>query len=124
VASGVGCPSCASYGFDPGARSLVYLLMLSDPPLLKIGITAEDGVRLDYHRRRGWETVRLWSTDAGVDALRLESGVLQWWRERGAAFCLPDEVPGRNGYTECVHVGRVDAPGTAAFVESLRSESI
>ena len=122
VQQGGGCPRCAKYGFDPSGPSRLYLLVLPDPPLLKIGVMGEGRTRLDQHTRRGWQVVRTWSTATGTDALDLEDSVLSWWDLQGAIPAQRDEVPAGDGWTECVHVGRVDVPGTLAYVEGLIAE--
>ena len=119
IRRGQGCPRCAKYGFDPSAPSRLYLLVLPDPPLLKIGVMGEGRTRLDQHTRRGWQVVRTWSTPTGTDALDLEDSVLSWWDLQGAIPAQRREVPAGIGFTECVHVGRVDVPGTLAYIESL-----
>jgi len=129
VQRGSGCPVCAKSGFDPRRPSLVYLLLLPDPPIMKVGITnksdksngTDTTYRLQQHRRHGWEIVRLWPTSDGLAALAIEDAVLRWWRDRGATTCLRDEVPAGDGFTECVHAGVVDIPRTMARVEELRA---
>lgn len=86
---------------------------------MKVGVTAEHGVRLERHRGRGWEVVKTWPLDDGQAALDLETAVLGWWRGRGALFCERGEVPAGDGFTECVHVGQVDVPETVAYIEAL-----
>jgi hypothetical protein len=68
--------------------------------------------------------VKTWRLGTGADALDLEAAVLAWWREQEAVFCQRDEVPSGVGFTECVHVGRVDTPGTLAYVEGLRTGQV
>ena len=48
-------------------------------------------------------------------------GVVGWWEDQGAVFCERYDVPAGDGFTECVHVGRVDTAGTVAFIEELRT---
>jgi hypothetical protein len=67
------------------------------------------------------DVLNTWRTKIGADALDLEAAVLVWWREQGAVGCKRNEVPAGDGFTECVHVGRVDVPRTVAYVEELRA---
>ena len=119
VRKGQGCPRCAPSGFDPDAPSLLYLLLLPDPPLLKVGVAGVETTRLETHRRRGWDLVDSWPTPDGHTALDLENAVIEWWRLCGAVACQRHEVPAGDGFTECVYVGRVDVAGTHAYIESL-----
>jgi predicted nucleic acid-binding Zn-ribbon protein len=121
VNSGTGCPPCAASGFDPVAPARLYLLALADD-VLKIGVTGVDSVRLDRHRGRGWEVVKIWQAPTGQAALDLEAAVVAWWRDQGAIFATRDEVPAGQGFTECVCVGVVDIPSTMVRVEELRAE--
>ncbi len=123
VSRGQGCPACHGPGFDSSAPSRLYLLVIPGPGLIKIGVTAQHRVRLERHRGRGWQVVKTWALDDGQSALDLEMAVLGWWHESGATQCERDEVPAGDGFTECVHVGRVDVPGTLAFIEGLSTES-
>ena len=119
VSVGTGCPACATNGFDPTRPSLVYLLVYAPTSLMKVGIAARDGVRLDVHRGRGWEVFATWDQPDGYAALRIERAVLNWWEDRGAPFASREEVPGEKGWTEVVHIGRVDVPDTANFIDDL-----
>jgi hypothetical protein len=119
VNNGTGCPHCSASGFDPVAPARLYLLVLDD--MIKIGVTGVDSVRLDRHRSRGWEVVKIWQAPTGQAALDLEAAVVAWWRSQGATFANPNEVPAGEGFTECVHADVVDIPRTMARVEELRS---
>ena len=122
VARGHGCPTCAQYGFTVADPSVVYLLTIPDLAILKVGVANTPSDRLDKHRRRGWEVLNTWATDDGEYALSIEAAVLAWWAERGAVFCERHEVPAGDGFTESVHAGRVDVPGTLAVIEGLIAE--
>jgi hypothetical protein len=45
-------------------------------------------------------------------------------RDPGAVFCEGDNVPAVDGWTESVHVGRVDVPNTLAFIEGLAAANV
>ncbi len=123
VQQGTGCPKCADYGFDPGAPAIVYLLTYGIGHLMKVGITNTNGVRLGVHASRGWEQVATWSFERGADARDVEWAVLSWWSDCGAWFADRDAVPAGVGFTETVHIGRVDVPDTVAFIaEILKGE--
>jgi hypothetical protein len=54
AARGTGCPVCVPYRFDPEAPSKLDLLLLPDPPVLKVGVMGDTASRLDLDRGRGW----------------------------------------------------------------------
>lgn len=112
---------CGPSGFDPAVPSVVYLLLLPDPPILKVGVTGVGRTRLDAHRCRGWEVLRTWSAATGADALEIEAAVIARWRERDAVPPDRREVPAGQGWTGSVHVGRGDVPQTVADIEGLRA---
>ncbi len=123
VMSGGGCPACAPSGFDSGAPALVYLLTYGIGDLMKVGIANATSGRIRKHASRGWEQVATWSFERGADAADTEGAVLAWWRERGAWFADRDAVPAGDGFTETVHIGRVDVPDTVEFIaEILKGE--
>ncbi len=69
------------------------------------------------------EQVATWSFERGANAQDMEWAVLSWWSDRGAWFADRDAVPAGVGYTETVHIGRVDVPDTVAFIaEILKGE--
>jgi predicted nucleic acid-binding Zn-ribbon protein len=123
VGSGQGCPACAPRGFDPVAPATIYLIRHDAGPFMKVGITGADpGTRLTVHGRRGWEMLGTWAIPVGRDAVRIERLVVAWWRKRGATRCTRDEVPDGDGWTEAVHIGRVDEPATIAYIAELAAE--
>ncbi len=118
---GAGCPVCTMPSFDPTAPSLVYLVYLAGPELLKVGKTnaTAKNDRIKTHRKRGWEVVQLWPVSDGDLASRAERAVLDYWRERNAPKVRPDEVPDGDGYTETIQIGRVDIPETIRVINEI-----
>ena len=97
---GQGCPSCATYGYDPTSPGWLYLIEHPELELLKVGITNEPDIRLASHRRGGWVVVDLLGPMDGSLARQLEASVLQMLRLRRASF-TEAELAGRfSGYTE------------------------
>jgi hypothetical protein len=89
---------------------------------MKVGVSGEGRARLDVHRRRGWGVVNVWALPTGRDAVDLEDAVVGWWQDQSPVFCERYDVPAGDGFTESVHVGRVDVPGTLKFIEALVSD--
>ncbi len=97
----------------------MYLLTYGIGHLMKVGITNTNGRRLGMHASRGWEQVATWSFERGADARDVEWAVLSWWSDCGAWFADRDAVPASEGFTEAVHIGRVDVPDTVEFIAGL-----
>jgi len=57
--SGVGCPSCATSGFNPSKRGWLYLIRHEQMQLLQFGVTNVPEQRLATHAKGGWEVVDL-----------------------------------------------------------------
>ena len=118
VKAGHGCPACAPYGFDPAAPATVYLLRHHRGPVVKVGVAdADKRSRLAVHKGRGWEALGTWPVPTGRDALAIEAAVIQWWEDRGAVPCEPEDVPAGDGYTEAVFVtAAVEESGTLDYI--------
>lgn len=112
IRDGGGCPKCAHYGLDPSVPGLLYLLVHHGLGLMKVGIMAQSSGRLRQHKRRGWEVAGTWKTETAARAAHVEDMVVDWWLASGCKFALREEVPAGDGFTETVHIGRLDVPDT------------
>ncbi len=119
VAEGSGCPTCATTGLDRTKPGTVYLIQHDDPLLMKVGVMNTGGRRLAEHRSRGWQVVCTWDVHDGYEAERIESTTISWWSKLGGRFADRDDVPARDGYTETVHIGKVDVTDTLDFIVGL-----
>jgi len=115
---GRGCPSCASYGFDPRAPAFVYLLIAVDN-VAKVGITHCASSRVSDHRRDGWEVVRLWHFEVGDGARAIEQKVLAWWR---TGLGLSPARESGSGFTETVSLRTVPIGEIESRIDSLIAE--
>ena len=98
--NGIGCPSCATSGFDPNSDGWLYLLTHPGWQLLQIGITNFPDSRLASHRRLGWELIEVRGPMDGLIAREWESSILHMLKRHGAKLA-PEEVAGKfDGYTE------------------------
>ena len=79
-------------------RTLLYLVVQDG--LLKIGIGYEGGKRLQEHACYGWDTYRTWPFEDRAGALRVEQGIVRWWRVNGWKQAV-DRMP-QGGATETV----------------------
>ena len=117
VSQGFGCPSCASYGYDPSAPSLVYLLSDSRSGA-KVGIanlTERRDHRIAQHERRGWRLHERWDLPTGAHARAVERAILRWWRDE---LKLPPAYVGRDGDTETVDTRKVSLEVIRARIEA------
>lgn len=97
--AGVGCPSCASYGFDPGRKAWLYLIENEGIGMLQIGISNVIESRLSDHAKRGWEVIDIRGPMDGQYTYELEQEILQCLRSRGIS--VGDKLQGKfSGYTE------------------------
>ena len=99
-ASGVGCPSCAIYGFDPNKDGWLYFLSHTNWEMLQIGITNFPEQRFKKHKKLGWKLVEMRGPMDGLIAREWETSLLQILRKHGAKLG-PEEIAGKfDGYTE------------------------
>lgn len=78
--NGVGCPSCAQYGFDASAPAVLYLLTHRSHDAFKVGITGASTSRLSRFAAGGWVVAATWAFEIGADARHAETRVLVWLR--------------------------------------------
>jgi hypothetical protein len=97
-----GCPSCASYGFDPNAEGVLYLLKHDEWDLFKIGIANKFKSRLRTHEQIGWELIDTWGPADGLIVSKWEQAILQHVKLGGGDFSA-NEIAGTtfSGWTEC-----------------------
>jgi hypothetical protein len=99
-ALGVGCPSCAIYGFDPNKEGWIYFLSHENWEMLQIGISNAPEQRLKKHKKLGWELIELRGPMDGLIAREWETSMLEMLRRHGAMLG-PEQVAGKfDGYTE------------------------
>lgn len=97
---GTGCPTCATYGFDPNLDSWLYLLEHPDWEMFQIGITNVPDQRVGKHKKSGWKLLELRGPIDGQYARDLETGILRMLKASGAELS-PSGVVGRfDGMTE------------------------
>lgn len=80
---GHGCPSCASYGFDPAAQAVLYVIECKSKSydFTGYGITRDKETRLSMHRRtlsdRGFGVcnIRLFDFSTGASAREVETAI-------------------------------------------------
>ena len=98
--SGRGCPTCATFGFDPNKPSFLYFLDHFDLHMYQIGITNFPDDRLSSHKRRGWEVIELRGPMDGHLTQQLETSCLHALQKRGAILGHKAGIKKFDGYSE------------------------
>jgi hypothetical protein len=97
---GVGCPSCAKFGFDPNQPGFLYLIDHFELDMFQIGITNFPDKRLDKHGRSGWEVIELRGPMDGLLTRQLETNCLHALEQRGAILGHKAGIDKFDGYSE------------------------
>jgi fructose-specific component phosphotransferase system IIB-like protein len=98
--NGTGCPSCASYGFDPNKDGFLYFIRHLDLNMLQIGITNRPGRRLKKHKSKGWDVLEVRGPMEGGLARQWEKSILKMLTGKGADLSNSSIVGKFDGYTE------------------------
>jgi hypothetical protein len=119
--NGRGCPSCASFGFDPSKPAVLYFLYNPEYRARKVGITNVGTTRLLDFSRIGWDVVYLVEAPNGHSVPRVERAVFQWLREdHRLPFYLGREEMGRTGgWTETFSL---EGPSDAEIIARIEAE--
>ncbi len=98
--SGIGCPSCATSGFDLNQPAFLYLIDHFDLDMFQIGITNFPNDRLDKHKQGGWEVIELRGPMDGHLTQNLETNCLHALEKRGAILGHKAGIDKFDGYSE------------------------
>ena len=97
---GVGCPHCASYGFNPSREAYLYLLHSENTDVVKVGITHQEviGRIRQIHKRSGGNRFKEYASwkMVGAEAITLEKEIHSLLKE---SYNQPENV--FDGSTEC-----------------------
>ena len=119
---GGGCIFCAKGGIQYDKPAFIYLLKHQEFQSIKVGISGYSSrtLRLDAHKKYGWEVFNTIDIVTGIDAERIETKVLNWIRnELELGIHLPKEFMPQGGWTETVDASEIDLPTIWAKVEEL-----
>lgn len=117
-----GCPTCASYGFDPNLDAWLYFLNHPDWELLQIGITNNPKQRLNKHRRIGWKLLELRGPLDGYLARKWEVSILQMLKTNGALLGEDGAAGKFDGYTEAWVVDSFPASSLHELMEKVKDD--
>jgi len=117
---GTGCSKCADSNFNYLEPAIIYLITNSALGAHKIGISGATKMRIDQHRREGWDSFKTSSFKTGEQAYEIEQEVLQWLNETfGLTTFLSKQQMPQGGYTETVDASEIDLATIWAKVEEL-----
>jgi hypothetical protein len=123
---GACCAHCTTYGLDPGAPALLYILVHLVYGAVKIGITGaltrED--RIARFRGTGWSVVRTLPFTTGATAYRVEQATLKQLRAQGLTpFLTAAQMPA-GGWTETFDAAQVSADRLWRMALAARQEAV
>jgi hypothetical protein len=95
-----GCPTCASYGYDPNEQGYLYLLEHPDWDMQQIGITNFPEKRLATHMKLGWEVMELRGPMDGFLTRDWETAILKYLKNHDAELGRESKIGKFTGYTE------------------------
>lgn len=98
--NGIGCPSCAKYGFDPNKNAWLYLIEHDELDMFQVGITNSPKQRLAKHTNRDWEVIEIRGPMDGALAKNFETSILKSLKIRGAAMAHKTDIRQFDGWTE------------------------
>jgi hypothetical protein len=97
---GVGCASCAKYGYNPSNDGYLYFLIHQQWEMLQIGITNAPDDRLAKHKRNGWRLLELRGPMDGHLTQQWETAILRMLKANGADL-FNSKIAGKfDGYSE------------------------
>ena len=97
---GVGCPTCAKFGFDPNLPGWLYFIDHDALAMFQIGMSNFPDNRLAQHSKRGWEVVDVRGPMEGHLARQLETAILHAVERRGAVLGHKADIEKFDGYSE------------------------
>jgi len=95
-----GCPSCATYGFDPNLEGWLYFLEHDRWDLFQIGISNYPDRRIDRHKKSGWSAITVRGPMNGDLAQNLETTILHAIEKRGAQLAHKTDIKQFDGWSE------------------------
>jgi DNA-directed RNA polymerase subunit RPC12/RpoP len=96
----VGCPTCASSGYDINSDGYLYFLEQNDWEMYQIGITNVPKVRLGKHKKLDWELIEIRGPMDGQLAREVETAILEMLKAKGADLAN-EKIAGKfDGYSE------------------------
>lgn len=98
--AGIGCPSCAKYGFDPNKNGWLYLIQHDELGMFQIGISNSPKQRLAKHTNRDWEVIEIRGPMDGALARSFETSILKSLKMRGAIMAHKTDIRQFDGWTE------------------------
>ncbi len=119
---GGGCIYCMKRSINYSDPALLYLISHPIYQSIKVGITGTTSkkLRLNHHRKFGWQVFETIKFETGKDAENVETEILRWLRvEKKLGVHLSREFMPQGGHTETIDASEIDLPTIWAKVEQL-----
>ncbi len=122
--NGSGCPSCASFGYDPNKRSYFYFIQNQELLAFKVGIANVGAERLNIWKRLKWETL-YYVEGSGTQILKLETMILRWIRHelKLKQHLSQNEMRGHKGATETFSMESLGIQEVFSKIEKTKLEA-
>jgi hypothetical protein len=108
--NGTGCPTCATYGFDPNKPAEFYFIENHAHRAYKLGITNGGTNRIARFGQRGWHVIHIVRLPDGHKVRALEAAMLTWIRQEAnlPPFLGRREMGNAAGWTETFARDEID----------------
>lgn len=115
---GIGCPSCAEYGFSSAAPGVIYFIHNNEHMARKVGIMNTSSGRLAYFLSHGWHLIYRKEAPTGSKVREVESAFFNWIRNdlKIPEFLGKEEMGSRGGGTETFAMGAPLDEEVIAFI--------
>ena len=122
--NGSGCPSCASFGYDPNKPSYFYFIQNHELLAFKVGIANVGTDRLNTWKRLKWETL-YYVEGSGNQILKLETIILRWLRHelKLKQHLTQKEMQGHKGATETFSMESLEIQEIFSKIERSKVEA-
>ena len=97
---GIGCPTCAQFGFDPSLPSYLYFLEQQEWEMFQVGITNDFKRRLAEHKKNGWKEIEVRGPMDGHLTQQWETAILRMLKAKGADLSNSKIAGKFDGYSE------------------------
>jgi len=124
-----GCGFCGIGGIDLGKPSYVYLISNTRFSAHKVGIgnvnAKNNRGRISAFIKTGWDLYRVWETETGLDALKIETSVLRILRKEMSipAFLSIEQMPKTGGWSETVDADSISLVKLEKIINKVIKEN-
>ena len=119
--TGQGCPTCATFGFDPNKPAILYFIANKELAARKVGITNTGSTRLYEFGKAGWQQLFLYETANGHDVRTVENAMFAWLRKEHQLpqHLAAEDMKRTQGATETFSE---EGPSDLEVIERIKAE--